>query len=461
MSLKDQLKQAAEAATNDTDEQEFQAELPLLIRQEKFIKEMGYTFRQNIVRDSIEFTRDGSLWVDFTEYDTNDICREFELNFPLNKGDRLPTEKRIQRLVFNRKMSPIYDPFRAFFKDIPWDGSYRLEKLSRTVTVKDTLLTAGGKSFTTAEMWPQLFTKWMVAAVHCAFGNGPNGVMLLLISPAQGTFKTTWLNHLCPPYLSEYIHTGHINPSLTENVTINALAEKFILNIDDQLDTIFQKDFNHLKSLITTPFVTNRKSFRRDDKKRSRRANFVGSVNNTEIFRDHQNRRYLSFEIEAINWLAAQQIDMNQVWAEAFHLYQNGAQAFFNKADEAIINALADHYSFVTIEEEWFSRLFVPSERADPFAVPYFPSEVLSIIKKASQLNVYERNLSTALKKLGVNKIKMRLKGYKDPRDVYMLKENFTRNGDKIDVIGVMGAGEDQNLPEPAKFQQTEMRFKK
>mgnify|MGYP001355217911 CR=1 FL=1 len=462
MNLKETLAELADTSKVDPEVLEYEALKPCRIRQEEFIKDLRYTFRNNRVKTLIEFTKDSKKWEEFTSFEINDICRDFELNFKREKGDKEPSDKRIEHMVYNTKMSPHYDPFRAFFGENLWDGTPRLDKLARTVTVKEFQLTAGGKSFSTGEIWPRMFTRWMVAAVHCAMGHGPNGVMLLLIGPAQGTYKTTWLNHLCPPLLSEYAHTGHIKPSLTENVTINALAEKFILNIDDQLDTIFAKDFNDLKSIITTPFVTNRKAFRRDDQKRTRRANFVGSVNNTEIFRDHQNRRYLSFEVDGmINIEAARQLDMNQVWAEAYHLYKAGAQHYFDKQDEAIINSLADHFSFVTVEEEWFSRLFIPSEKADPLAIPYFPTEVLSIIKKASQLNVFERNLSTALKKMGISKIKMRLKGYKDPRDVYMLRENFTRNGDKIDVIGFPRDSEDWQAPEPAKFQQTEMSFKK
>lgn len=438
MNLKEHLQTAADTSQVDETELDFEAEIPLLIRQENYIKSLGYTFRNNIVRDTVEFTKGNGIWQDFTEYDTNDICRSFELKFPLQKGDRLPTDKRIQRLVFNRQISPPYDPFVSFFKENTWDGQKRLEKLIRSVTVKEHSINVGGKTYSTGELWNRMFTRWMIAAVHCAMGKAPNGVMLLIISPAQGTYKTTWLNHLCPPLISDYIHTGHIEPSLTNPVTINSLAEKFILNIDDQLDSIMFKDFNALKSLVTTPFTTNRKSFRRDDKKRSRRANFVGSVNNTEIFRDHQNRRYLTFEIDRpINIELAKSLDMNQVWAECYEIYRNGAQCYFDKQDESIINALADHYSFVTVEEEWFSRLFIPSDSTDPNAIPYFPTEVLSIIRKASQLNVFERNLSTALKKLNILKVKKRIKGYDTPRDVYLLKENFTREGDRIIAKGL------------------------
>ena len=39
-------------------------------------------------------------------------------------------------------------------------------------------------------------------------------------------------------------------PNLTEQSTANILAEKFICNIDVQLDTIFVKDFNSINLLL-------------------------------------------------------------------------------------------------------------------------------------------------------------------------------------------------------------------
>jgi predicted P-loop ATPase len=398
----------------------------------------------------------------------NDICREFELKFDFQKGDKQATEKRVDAIIKNSRTAPPFDPLKEFFETTKWDGKNRIDKLIDTVKVKEVQLTARGRTFTTSEVWKEMFTRWMIAACHCGIGKGPNGVMLLFIGTDQGTFKTTWLNNLCPPLLSDYVTVTTIEPSLKDPNTVNALAERFIVNIDDQLENIMAKDFNSLKTIITNSFVTNRKTFRRDDTKRIRRANFVGSVNNPQIFRDNQNRRYLAFEIAFINMSAAHEIDMNQVWAEAYSLYRGGARHYFDKSDEAIINALADHHAVVTAEEEWFSRLFVPSDKSDPMAIPYLPTEVLSIIRKASHLNVYERNLATALKKLGISKVKMRLKGYKDPRDVYMLRENFTKDQDKILVKGVLGDGEtwidDQANTKPSnsnQAMQTEIHFKK
>jgi hypothetical protein len=75
--------------------------------------------------------------------------------------------------------------------------------------------------------------------------------------------KTTWLNKLCPDEMKEFLICSHINPSLTDQNTANFLAEKWFVNVDDQLETIFGKDFNSMKAIITAPFVTNRKTWHR------------------------------------------------------------------------------------------------------------------------------------------------------------------------------------------------------
>ncbi len=44
--------------------------------------------------------------------------------------------------------------------------------------------------------------------------------------------------------MREFLICSHINPSLTDQNTSNFLTEKWFVNIDVQLETIFGKDFN-------------------------------------------------------------------------------------------------------------------------------------------------------------------------------------------------------------------------
>ena len=99
-----------------------------------------------------------------------------------------------------------------------------------------------------------------------------------------------------------------------------------------------------------------------------------------------------------------------------------------------MINQINDHYSAISPEHEWFYKLFIPSEKSNMNAKFYPPTEILSIIKKAPGLNVFMNNLSVALKRIGLTKVKQKIEwqGSKQARDGYWLIENFKKDFDKI-----------------------------
>ena len=430
--LADELDRIKKEVANE--QNEYEAEKPLIIKQEEFMQDCGYKFRYNLVRDTFEYATGEEIWADLKERIVKTIRRKFLISGKFSKRGDSPTVKTLYEIIDTEKGSVEFDPFDQFFTTNKWDGRDRITELLNTVHISDIKL----QDFNLKDAWPMLFKRWLIASVACALGQNANHVMLLFISETHGTYKSTWLNNLCPNLLKDYIHFGHIMPNLTEQSTANILAEKFICNIDDQLDTIFIKDFNSIKSIITAPFVTNRKSFRRDDNKRVRRVNFVGSVNNTDIFRDSQNRRYLTFEITKIDWASAKLIDMNQVWLQAHHLYfKDRERHYFDKGDEAMINQINDHYSAISSEHEWFYKLFIPSDKSDMTAKFYPPTEILSIIKKASGLNVFINNLSVAMKRMGLSKTKQKVEwqGSKQARDGYWLIESFKKDFDRISVL--------------------------
>ena len=408
----------------------FEAEKPTVIRQEAFIKKLGYQFRYNTVRDIFEYRINTLPWADMKERVMKMIRREFKLSVDFKGRGDCPTVNALYEIIDTDLMAPNFNPFEDFFKLHKWDGVDRMKAI--TDTVKMVHLKFG--HFTLADVWPSLFKRWMIAAVQCTLGIKENQVMMLLFSEGQGLYKTTWLNNLCPPFLADYIHCGHINPQLTDNITSNILAEKIIANIDDYLDRIMYKDFAAMKSLVTVPFVSNRKSFRRDENKRPRRANFVGSVNNRGIFKDDQNRRYLTFEIEKIAWQDAQKIDINQLWLQAYHLYKNGERNYFDKNDEAVINTINNCYLVPDPEHEFFVKLFSPSDDRDLAAKVYTFSEIFAVLQKASNIRMYQPNLTVALKRLGIKAVSKRHAeiANSQPRWVYFLHENFLKEGDRI-----------------------------
>jgi hypothetical protein len=387
----------------------------------RFIQHLGYEFRRNVVRSAIEVRRmDGPPeWTDLDDTHVDDIWIEFEISDEFKASKDKPGQARIYSLINTKLLSKPYSPVEQYLKALKWDGKDHIAALADTVSVLDDR----DNDIKASEYWKPFLRRWMLAAVQCSMGIKENQVMLTLVG-AQGRGKTTWLNRLCPPELSPgYIHIGHIEPTLLNNETCNILAEKVICNIDDQLEQIFGKDYNALKSTISIKEVSNRKSYERRGRTRARLCNFVGSVNERHLFHDLENRRYLTFEISKIN--SYHKVDMSQVWAQAYEAFMKGEQAYFSPEEVAVINAINTSFAVPMEEQEWFQRLYDPLDEKKHLNGTYMmATEMLAYMQKASGMRMRTwRFTNIVLRRLGLEQVMRRT--IAGPRYVYYVRLKY------------------------------------
>ncbi|MBK9983843.1 MAG: hypothetical protein IPP15_15990 [Saprospiraceae bacterium] len=374
-----------------------------------------YMFQHNRITEERVFRKkqfalgEKNEWALLEEEDLNTILIEMKLN-------RYKVSKEVlTMIIFSRltkSVSPIADYLSGLLTRKP-TGKAAFAALCKTI--KLTNETEYRKPF------ERLLWRWLCANAACALGQKINDVCLVFIG-GQGTGKTTWLNKLCP--LNDYGYCGHIDPNTTNNETANLLGEKWLINIDDQLETIFGKDFNSLKSVISAPNVSNRKAYARQAKKRARIASFVASVNSTNFLTDTQNRRYLCFEIETVNRELSNAINYDDVWAEVVQALIAGERFVFNKDEMAQLNEMNDQFLEVTQEHEWLSLCYVPATDADANVSTLTMSEILTRLTVVSgNKTLRQSKLLRALERQGFVMRQCRRPGTANVIKGYRLKD--------------------------------------
>jgi len=124
---------------------------------------------------------------------------------------------------------------------------------------------------------------------------------------------------LCPPQLEDYIKEG----IGTEKDDLIALTENIFINIDE-LSTLTKYDINALKSIMSKDKVKVRLPYGDRAEMLHRRCNFVASTNRLEFLNDETGSvRWICFWLDNIDWDYNKKIDINKVWAQAYHLFKN------------------------------------------------------------------------------------------------------------------------------------------
>ena len=376
----------------------------LLCEMRDFLREK-YDFKYNLMTREIEMETDnGIVYLDDVQYSKT----YFELTFAGYKISDKMLEKILKGLV-----AEPYHPLVDYFDNLEWDGKDHIAELAQTIKIENEKL---------KQIWQPYLRRWLIGAVAQALSKGSNHLCLVLAG-AQGKGKSTWLNNLCPAQLKEYLSCNHINPSLTDQATCNYLAEKFIVNIDDQLEIIMKKERESMKAIMTTNFVNNRKAFHRFSPQRARVCSFVASVNNPQFLTDIHNRRYIVFWIDDIDLVMLKKIDINQVWAQARHFLLKGERYWLNQEEIQELNDINSMFRVNSHEEELLLEYFAPAAETDLEVQYKNATQILNYLQVRTPIRLSQRNLTDALRLHGFEQKSKRLNGVAHPIKCYQLRE--------------------------------------
>ncbi len=188
-----------------------------------------------------------------------------------------------------------------------------------------------------------------------------NKQALIFVQEHQNSGKTPLTRFLIPRQLRSYY---------AENISVDkdsliALSQNFGI-IQDELSTLSKTEINAQKTLMSKSHVKVRHPYDRKPKMEPRRASIWGSTNKAEFLTDVTGSvRWLCFTVWEINWDYKKEIDIDRVWAQAYHLF-NSDFPYEMTAREILENeALNNQYKTISPEVELVQKFFSPGTKED------------------------------------------------------------------------------------------------
>ena len=375
-----------------------------------------YDFRFNTVLGRTEFSpKYANVYSKVSRYDINTFRRELDSEKGIiTSADNLYS-------IIESSFSPRINPIQEYFKTLPTvDASEVLYKIEINQCAIANL--ASCVIVRNSEKWLPYLIKWLVAVVANAMDDREcRNHTCLVLTGEQGKFKTTFLDLLCPPALKGYSYTGKIYPQ--EKDTLTYIGQNLIVNIDDQLKALNKRDENELKNLITCPMVKYRMPYDKYVEEHPHLASFVASVNGNDFLTDPTgSRRFLPFEVLAIDIERAKEISMDAVYTEAKALLNAGFRYWFNDEEITELYKESEDFQVQTAEMELLLRCFEKPTEDNPHCAYMTTTEILAYLGVYTHQPLTLKRMGEALKRAGFEKVSKRREG-SSPVYVYKIRK--------------------------------------
>ena len=227
-------------------------------------------------------------------------------------------------LEFHRQA---YHPIREYLKALEWDGESRID------TLLINLFGASDNIYTREATRIQL-----IASVARAYNPGVKyDVALVLVGQRQGTGKSSFLKRIGKSWFSDSFM------GVTGKESLEQLHGAWIIEMAE-LSGFKKAEVEAIKHFMSKQEDMFRPAYGRTSETYPRQCTFWGSTNNKTFLRDSQNRRFNPIDVHDIKvcdnpkMLEFLEDDalVNQIWAEAVHLYKNGAKLILSPEAEEI-----------------------------------------------------------------------------------------------------------------------------
>jgi hypothetical protein len=267
------------------------------------------------------------------------------------------------------------------------------------------------------------FKKWLVRCVACCLREDFfNKQALIFVQELQNSGKTTLTRFLVPDRLRAY-HAENIS---VDKDSLIALSQNFGI-IQDELSTLSRTEINAQKTLMSKSHVKVRHPYDKKPKMEPRRASIWGSTNKAEFLTDVTGSvRWLCFTVKEIDWNYKKDIDIDRVWAQAYHLFLSGFQYEMTAKEIEENELINNQYKTISPEVELVQKFFSPGtkENHDQFMTATEICHHL-VLNLSGNLKISPVEIGKALKLLGHTQCQKRRSEHQTfPEKGYYIKRN-------------------------------------
>lgn len=276
-----------------------------------------------------------SAGAEWSEHDTVMLrlylAEQFSANF---------STVNVEHAVIRAATDQAYHPVREYLEALTWDGTERVPYwlgayLDATRGASDDLR---GYIYTVGRMW-------LVAAVARVFEPGCKFDNVLILEGPQGVGKSTALAILGGEWFTDTPFR------IGEKDSYQALQGKWLVELPE-LENFSGVDASRAKAFFSSGQDNYRPSYGRRNQVFPRQCVFAGTTNQGEYFKDSTgNRRYWPVRVHRLDREAIA-CDRDQLWAEAVHLYRQGAR-FHLAADDPLWAVFAAEQELREVCDPW------------------------------------------------------------------------------------------------------------
>ncbi|RJR10017.1 hypothetical protein C4588_04310 [Candidatus Parcubacteria bacterium] len=340
----------------------------------KMLKSLGFSFKLNLVTYTIELN--GKKMTDIDHAMIRNRMRDLGI-FEV---------KAVFDAYWEEAYKNRYHPVRDYLTSLKFEGrGDPIGELANHFTCEYGMF----------ETW---LRRWMIGA--CAKVMQAEENRMLVLDGPQNVGKSYFVRWLASP-LPEYFIEGGIDAS--DEDMKRRLGQRWIWEVSELGATTRKSDWEALKAFITQRTVTTRLKYDREDTDFPALASMIGTINNEEGFLPVGDRRFYVERITKINWNYTQ-IDVDQLWAQAFDLYLAGEPWEPQGNERNVAAQINEDYRMIDIVEETIKNLFeIDLQQTWQMST----LEIVEILKSyglKSPGELDSRKLSRALTKLGLEK---------------------------------------------------------